>query len=85
VGFGSSAPGGPAAGPRRGNAAGAGGGLDDVSQALSKGFTQACTVAGARAATRLENLRETKSAGAWKGAGLMPVCVRHVQCREECY
>ena len=45
VGFGSGGAA-PSAGVRRGNAAGAAG-LDDVSQALSKGFMQACSVAGA--------------------------------------
>ncbi len=46
VGFGSApAPPPAAGGGRRGNAAGAGG-LDDVSHVLSKGFAQACTVAG---------------------------------------
>lgn len=49
VGFGSGGSAPSASGGRRAGGHAAGGpGLDDVSHVLSKGFTQACTVAGAR-------------------------------------
>ena len=58
--------------PAGGHAAGAGG-LDDVSHVLSKGFTQACTVAGARLALWLHVSRAPLRQRGHLGAAGVPV------------